>query len=448
MASVYSQAHVTISATSAQDSTSGLKGQDTMLKYPCEITPSWTGFGDQIAPGPVRIVDTAAFCDQVLSQPLFRRGWVFQEWILSPRTIHAARDQLWWTSASSMKHQGFASNETCDGHTFDILQECLNTVAPGTLYSTEEKDQEALHGVWYSFLQEYMSRSLTFESDRLVAFAGIADAYQSHAKIPPNSYLAGIWRPVLLKGLLWSVSDGRKVLPPQNYRTPSWSWASVEPEPDSSGRFSIGGGNIDLDLEDGGEPWVPTVTVIDASVTTVGPEFGSVSGGYLVLHGPLVQARLSVTMVDLTGRLTAEMAAEFVPGGKLRYVQTKVSAKNTAEESAAYTKNYRGGRSVHITGAQLDNVIPSTLAEEEIDIHLAVFYCRLDPRSNGEAHALALVRGIERGEFRRIGYVYMGEDIMVPWTKDKDFGVFGALSDEQEYLSVGNQPGFYNYRIV
>ncbi|KAF5001677.1 hypothetical protein FGRMN_844 [Fusarium graminum] len=448
MASVYSRAYVTISATSAQDATSGLKGQDTMLKHPCEITPSWTGFGEHIAPGPVRIIDSGAFCDQVLSQPLFRRGWVFQEWILSPKTIHAARDQLWWTSASSMKHQGFASNETCDGYNFDVLQEYFHTVAPGTLYSTEEQSGVALRKVWYNFLQEYMSRSLTFESDRLVAFAGIAKAYQSHAKIPPNSYLAGLWRPALLESLLWSVSDGRKVSPPQNYRAPSWSWASAEPEPDSAGKFLIGNRDMNFDLKENEEPWMPTATVIDASVTTVRSEFGPVSDGYLVLHGPLIQARLSMSMTDLTGRLTVEQAAEFVPGGRLRFVENTVSAKNIAEESAAYRKKHDGDTRLYLTMAQLDDVISTTLAQAEVDIYLAVLYCRIGSNGNGGAEALALVRGTGKGEYRRIGYVHMTDDIMFSWRKAGDFGVFGALADEQEYLSVGDQPGFYNYRIV
>ncbi|EXL98362.1 heterokaryon incompatibility protein-domain-containing protein [Fusarium oxysporum II5] len=204
MASVYSLAYVTISATAAQDSAAGLREQHSMLKHPCEIIPSWTGFENQIPPVPVRIVNRSAFCDAVLAQPLFRRGWVFQEWILSPRTIHVARDQLWWTSASDMTSGGFAANETCEGFDFDVHREYIHTMAPGTIYSMESQSEESLQLVWHTLLQEYMSRSLTFESDRLVAFVGIASFYQSQAKIKANSYLAGIWRHILLQDLLWT----------------------------------------------------------------------------------------------------------------------------------------------------------------------------------------------------------------------------------------------------
>ncbi|KAF9770102.1 hypothetical protein IL306_012393 [Fusarium sp. DS 682] len=443
MASVYSLAYVTISATAAQDSAAGLKEKYPIIKHPCEITPSWTGFEGQIPPAPVRIVDLSAFCDEVLSQPLFRRGWVFQEWILSPRTIHVARDQLWWTSTSNMTSGLFAANETCEGFEFDTNQENIHTVAPGILYSMENQSEASLQTTWNSLLQEYMSRSLTFESDRLLAFAGIAEFYKSQAKIPPNSYLAGIWRHVLLQDLLWTISEGRKVSPPQNYRAPSWSWASVEPAPDTKRKFLIGGNDINLNLTETEQPWTSTATFIDASVETVGSEFGSVSGGYIVLQGPLVKARLSMNTIDLSDRLTEELALQYVPGGKLRYVQNRVSVPGSA--NAATMGKYTGRL---LTMAELDDVMPTVLAEQVIDIYLAVFYCRIIRDGSPLGQALVLIRGIEKGEFRRIGQVIMNGETIEPWAKGRDFSEFAALTDEQEFLSTGDRPGIYNYRIV
>ncbi|KAG4287618.1 hypothetical protein FPRO06_05270 [Fusarium proliferatum] len=443
MASIYSLSYVTISATAAQDSVAGLREQHPMLKHPCEVIPSWTGFENQIPPVPVRIVNRSAFCDAVLAQPLFRRGWVFQEWILSPRTIHVARDQLWWTSASDMTSEGFAANETCEGFDFDVHREYIHTMAPGTLYSMESQSEESLQLVWHTLLQEYMSRSLTFESDRLVAFAGIASFYQSHTKIKANSYLAGIWRHVLLQDLLWTISEGRKVSPPQNYRAPSWSWASVEPAPDTKKKFLIGSQEINIKLSETEQPWVCTATVIEASVAITGSEFGSVSGGYIVLQGPLIKARLSMNMIDLSNRLTEEQALEFVPGGKLRFVQNRVTVPGgpTVATMGAYTH-------MSATRALLDDVIPTVLAEEVVDIYLSVFYCRFNRDGSPIGQALVLVRGIEKGEFRRIGQVGMTGETIEPWAENRDFSKFAPLTDEEEFLSMGNRPGIYNYRIV
>ncbi|ENH67675.1 hypothetical protein FOC1_g10010958 [Fusarium oxysporum f. sp. cubense race 1] len=443
MASVYSLAYVTISATAAQDSAAGLREQHSMLKHPCEIIPSWTGFENQIPPVPVRIVNRSAFCDAVLAQPLFRRGWVFQEWILSPRTIHVARDQLWWTSASDMTSGGFAANETCEGFDFDVHREYIHTMAPGTIYSMESQSEESLQLVWHTLLQEYMSRSLTFESDRLVAFAGIASFYQSHAKIKANSYLAGIWRHVLLQDLLWTISEGRKVSPPQNYRAPSWSWASVQPAPDTKKKFLIGSKEINIKLSETEQPWVCTVTVIEASVETMGSEFGSVSGGYIVLQGPLIKACLSMNMIDLSNRLTEEQALEFVPGGKLRFVQNRVTVPGgpTVATMGAYAH-------LSVTRALLDDVTPTVLAEEVVDIYLSVFYCRFNRDGSPVGQALVLVRGIEKGEFRRIGQVGMTGETIEPWAENRDFSKFAPLKDDEEFLSMGDRPGIYNYRIV
>ncbi|KAM0356685.1 hypothetical protein ACHAPK_008813 [Fusarium culmorum] len=442
MSSVYSQSYVTIAATAAQDSAAGLKDQNSMLRYPCEITPSWTGFEDEIPSGPVRIIIRSGFCDEVLSKPLFRRGWTFQEWILSPRTIHVARDQLWWTSATNMKSQGHAANETCEAYEFDVDRDHVHTMTPGDLYSLANESTGTSSRVWHDLLQEYTSRDLTFESDRLVAFAGIAALYQNFAKLPPGSYLAGLWRQVLLEDLLWSVLDGRKVLPPQLYRGPSWSWASVEPTPNQNGRFSVGMKDIGFNLLPHEEPWTAVATVREAFVEAIGSEFGPVSGGHLVFHGPLIKARHGLVVIDLSDRLTAEQAAKFVPGGKLRYTRSYVSMPNQTDAAA---KARAEGK---ITMVHLDAVPTSLVSDEEIDIYLAVTHCRIDLAGDPTAHVLALVRGLEKGEYRRIGYAQLFEAIMDPWKETKDFGVFGALTDENEYLSVGDRPGYYNYRIV
>ncbi|KAF4501857.1 tol [Fusarium agapanthi] len=223
MASIYSLPYVTISATAAQDSAAGLREQHPMLKHPCVIMPSWAGFENHIPPVPVRIVNRSAFCDAVLAQPLFRRGWVFQEWILSPRTIHVARDQLWWTSASDM----------------------------------------------------------------------------------------------------------------------------------TSG----------------------------------------------------------------------------VPGGP------------TVATMGAYTH-------LSVTRALLNDVIPTVLAEEVVDIYVSVLYCRFNRDGSPIGEALVLVRGIEKGEFRRIGPVSMTGETIEPWAENRDFSKFALLTDEEEFLSMGDRPGIYNYRIV
>jgi hypothetical protein len=85
---------------------------------------------------------------------------------------------------------------------------------------------------WYRILDDYTKRSLTFQQDKLVAIAGVAQIIGEAMK---DDYHAGLWFNNLLQALLWSPYEKetfpnplhKAILPTVN-RAPSWSWASVE----------------------------------------------------------------------------------------------------------------------------------------------------------------------------------------------------------------------------
>lgn len=81
-------------------------------------------------------------------------------------------------------------------------------------------------------MQEYTSRSLTYEKDKLIALAGVA---QELSRIWKDTYLVGIWRGDVNRQLLWA-KDGIldritgseiKATRPTQFRAPSWSWAAI-----------------------------------------------------------------------------------------------------------------------------------------------------------------------------------------------------------------------------
>lgn len=80
---------------------------------------------------------------------------------------------------------------------------------------------------WTRVVQDYTSRGMTRQSDKLVAIRGIADIFAAFESV---EYTAGIWNgseDSFVQGLLWS-SYG-----PEKRRldvAPSWSWASVQCE--------------------------------------------------------------------------------------------------------------------------------------------------------------------------------------------------------------------------
>lgn len=84
---------------------------------------------------------------------------------------------------------------------------------------------------WYDIAEDYSERSLTKQSDRLVALSGIARATQKF--YPGATYVGGMWSALLPSSLLWRNAWRKDPEPAQpgtdhfEYIAPSWSWASV-----------------------------------------------------------------------------------------------------------------------------------------------------------------------------------------------------------------------------
>ncbi|TDZ33247.1 hypothetical protein C8035_v011713 [Colletotrichum spinosum] len=451
MASVYLGAHVTISATAADDCTTGTLF-NSMLRYPVHIEPSWTGLGDSLEMQiPFRFVDETSFSRHVLLRTIFNRGWVFQERILSPKVIHCASDQLWWFSMSDAK--GFAYNETCMGYNFHVgtLPGLIQSVSPSELYSvTPDLDVSRAGTVWWNLIEDYATRVFTYDSDRLVAFGGIASAYQRLSGLHEQAYLAGFWRHTLSKDLLWTVRQGRRSCPPQCYRAPTWSWASMEPFHCQSHRFSVSpvfAGPESANNRSSG----PLATIEDAAVETSSSPFGSAIGGYIVLHCPLVRAELSARLMDVPETYmfrahATEVHSEFFPGGILKYQANKLSLHRRGDVNRLETMCAETRHPTHLT---LDDALPFQCSVGESIVYLAV----LEQHWNGNgleaigAHALVLEKGLQSGEYRRIGYVLLRRDILYPLSLYGTFGAFESL-EQDEYLRVGNNPGYYVFRVV
>ncbi|TVY81122.1 hypothetical protein LSUE1_G005745 [Lachnellula suecica] len=161
------------------------------------------------------------------------RAWVFQERMLSPRTIHFTARQLFWecheTEACERFPDGFPIQMSRRKYFhFDKNVPSIRT-KPGykTLFSKDVVNNPvATMNPWSQMIKTYSSCQLTYNSDKLVAISGMANKMQS---VTDNSYVAGLWRESLPFDLLWWVtpeSSSISVRPPE-YIAPTWSWASV-----------------------------------------------------------------------------------------------------------------------------------------------------------------------------------------------------------------------------
>lgn len=151
--------------------------------------------------------------------PINQRAWVLQERCLSRRLLYLGNEQLYWE---------------CDGCTG-------SEVSPDSILSMggrqsildltgAEKDT-----AWSEILAQYTRSDLTFESDRLVAIAGLAKLIASKTG---GTYVAGIWIDSWMQELLWEPVKERglssKLKPVELIMVPpSWSWVGFSGSVDS-----------------------------------------------------------------------------------------------------------------------------------------------------------------------------------------------------------------------
>ncbi|KAI8933884.1 hypothetical protein NX059_009581 [Plenodomus lindquistii] len=88
------------------------------------------------------------------------------------------------------------------------------------------RDRKGEYDPWYDIIEQYTRQSLSVQSDIFPALQGISKRFQRHRG---SKFLAGLWESSMIKSLLWrsSLVDGQGTTRPQQWRAPSWSWASV-----------------------------------------------------------------------------------------------------------------------------------------------------------------------------------------------------------------------------
>ncbi|KAI0023924.1 heterokaryon incompatibility protein-domain-containing protein [Xylariomycetidae sp. FL0641] len=139
----------------------------------------------------------------LMRSPLLKRGWVYQERILSPRILHFTEHHVLW--------------------------ECNEALWWGSQTTTGEWPQEILTDrPWGQIVEEYSRTVLTKDSDRLPALSGIARRFgETHGW----TYVAGLWKENLATQLLWDVPTmAQKVRLADAEQLPSWTWASFPGE--------------------------------------------------------------------------------------------------------------------------------------------------------------------------------------------------------------------------
>ena len=121
--------------------------------------------------------------------PLNRRGWVLQERLLSPRTIHFA-SPIYWECRELVACPARSWNYSINNQWYKF-----NKIWP----SFDSSIRDALR-LWESCLARYTECLLTKSSDKLIAISGIA---RTMHRVIKGNYTAGLWDQHLIRGLTW-----------------------------------------------------------------------------------------------------------------------------------------------------------------------------------------------------------------------------------------------------
>ena len=298
MKRVYQMSALTIGAARGADSHAGcFVKRQPLAHFPCRIAQLSTGFlmtsFDREMPG-------KSLPHALTGAPLFDRGWVLQERMLSPRTLYYGPKGLHWECndcyANEIYRQG-RSPASSNTNTRDIealsglgihtdasdhrLKLDMIKLGPMTALIDVFEDTTYIrhfYQVWNNLLVSYTKLKLSFPSDVLTALSGLISSIEQTTGL---TSVTGHWKEFLPFDLLW-----RNASPNHCSKEPvyaSWSWASMR-----GMRWGIECRLVDLDILS--RPFRLHTRFISYEIPIGAPEPSSVrETGTLVLRGPLLK---------------------------------------------------------------------------------------------------------------------------------------------------------------
>ncbi|KAI3327243.1 heterokaryon incompatibility protein-domain-containing protein [Xylariaceae sp. AK1471] len=226
MTDIYRNATLTISADGAVDSHAGLFRTVGRRQPAATVTIDHPEMaGKSKSPVYARMVSLPSRVHQITSvrdQPLRRRAWALQEWLLSSRVIHFIAGELLWECKAVQGCECQVASQPLVSLGISEDQRPMWLFKPTFYYRENDGNDGVSLFAWQNVVSEFTSRKLTYDSDKLPAIAGLARL----SKKNNEDYIAGLWKSELPESLLWRV-DSTQSKRYDQYVAPSWSWASV-----------------------------------------------------------------------------------------------------------------------------------------------------------------------------------------------------------------------------
>ncbi|KAK7926948.1 hypothetical protein PG985_003946 [Apiospora marii] len=271
---VYRNSYCNLAAAASSDCQGGLfQDRQNIENFGGDVVE--TSERSRFGKGKWRVFPSEYWSDQLLMEPLYRRGWVFQERMLSPRILHFAAGQVFWdcasTTACEVLPDGLPWQLDAASSTERYWRERLQLIQQQASGSSTKPQKfvgsadVSFETFWREAVANYTACNLTQNTDRLLAVWGVAKLVRDQFRLDngEEDYGVGLWSSQLAEQLAWRSRDpGRAQRSPRLARLwPSWSWASLvgpidlQPRSSEPGQFYSAtnhqGGGVCFELEAG-----------------------------------------------------------------------------------------------------------------------------------------------------------------------------------------------------
>ncbi|KAL7924912.1 heterokaryon incompatibility domain-containing protein [Trichoderma austrokoningii] len=242
-----------------------------------------------------------SFSDRPISLELGKslwqtRGWTFQEDMFSMRKLYFGQLMMYWDSLKPLDMM-----RTEDTIIDDKLDRAGRSAEISIIHSSEPWKGDYDYDGWYYPMLNYCQKNLTYETDRLPAVSSYAKLIASKSG---DTYVAGLWKKNLHRGLLWKIGRRqrrtfrtlmRKLSTSSEYIAPSWSWASHN-------------GILHFDLSDG--IMQPECKILEAKTK----DYGDVYGCWLAIEDEqyVAQCALDWRLTNEDGKQLSEASGDAI----------------------------------------------------------------------------------------------------------------------------------------
>ncbi|ERF75873.1 hypothetical protein EPUS_01239 [Endocarpon pusillum Z07020] len=209
MGTIYRQAFATIINAPTWDNPQGIPGVND--------SDRWVRQSSEQFDGMTLVTSHLSLGMVVKSSAWGRRGWIFQEGLMSPRCIVFGPEQVYYQCAGGIWCESMLEPLS------NMSQSNSNASFQGTLrdpFLDESSDSTSLY---WSLVEDYTSRNLTFPNDSLRGFKGFLEYFSTLRNM---SFFWGLPNtPSLSRNLLWSHTPAPHQSVTRRPDFPSWSWA-------------------------------------------------------------------------------------------------------------------------------------------------------------------------------------------------------------------------------